>query len=146
MNHCTAAAATVIGRAATSAATVMELLDTGNLVLRDGSGRTVWRSFDYPTDTLLPTQAFTRGKRLVSRFATGAFRSGYYSLYFDNDNVLRLIYDGSDISSIYWPDPDNTVFQNGRTDYNSTRLAVLDRTAGSTPATDSASPPPTPAR
>nr|CAD1823822.1 unnamed protein product [Ananas comosus var. bracteatus] len=70
----TAAAAMVIGRAATSAATVMELLDTGNLVLRDGSGRTVWRSFDYPTDTLLPTQAFTKGKRLVSRFSPA--RSG----------------------------------------------------------------------
>nr|CAD1823775.1 unnamed protein product [Ananas comosus var. bracteatus] len=121
--------ATAIGGAATSsAAAEAELLDMGNLVLRDGSGRTVWQSFDYPTDTLLPTQALTKGKRLVSRFGPGAFRAGYHSLYFDNDNVLRLMYDGPDISSIYWPSPDYNVFQNGRTDYNSTRLAVLDRT------------------
>nr|CAD1823819.1 unnamed protein product [Ananas comosus var. bracteatus] len=121
--------AAAIGGAATSAAAVEAgLLDTGNLVLRDGSGRTVWRSFDYPTDTLLPTQALTKGKRLVSRFGPDAFQAGYHSLYFDNDNVLRLMYDGPDISSIYWPSPDYNVFQNGRTNYNSTRLAVLDRT------------------
>ncbi|KAH7544240.1 hypothetical protein JRO89_XS15G0134700 [Xanthoceras sorbifolium] len=37
---------------------VAQLLDTGNLVLRDnispGSGSYLWQSFDYPSDTLLP--------------------------------------------------------------------------------------------
>jgi hypothetical protein len=46
--------------------------------------------------------------------------------FFNNDNVLRLMYDGPDISSLYWPNPDFTVYQNGRTNYNSSRIAVLD--------------------
>lgn len=96
------------------------LRDTGNLVITNPSiGRAVWQSFDWPTDTLLPSQPLTKDKKLVA---------GYYSLYYDNDNVLRLRYDGPEISSIYWPNPDLTVFENGRTNYNSTRIGVLDDT------------------
>ncbi|XP_073107674.1 putative receptor protein kinase ZmPK1 [Elaeis guineensis] len=104
----------------------VQLLDTGNLVVKDPSGNILWQSFDSPTDTLLPTQPITKAIRVVSSAAPGSLSSGYYSLYFDSDNVLRLIYDGPEISSIYWPNPDDTVFQNGRTTYNSSRYAVLD--------------------
>ncbi|XP_077245928.1 uncharacterized protein LOC143885616 [Tasmannia lanceolata] len=40
----------------TKNSTVAELLDTGNLVLRDGSNSSIiiWQSFDHPTDTWLP--------------------------------------------------------------------------------------------
>ncbi|XP_010920496.3 putative receptor protein kinase ZmPK1 [Elaeis guineensis] len=102
------------------------LLDTGNLVVQDPSGKILWQSFDSPTDTLLPTQPITKAIRVVSAAAPGTLSSGYYGLYFDNDNVLRLIYDGPEISSIYWPKPDYSVFQSGRTTYNSSRYAVLD--------------------
>lgn len=44
----------------------LELLNTGNLVLRDRSGLLRWQSFDYPTDTLLPLQPITKGMTLVS--------------------------------------------------------------------------------
>ncbi|KAI4964525.1 hypothetical protein ZWY2020_005558 [Hordeum vulgare] len=54
--------------------------------------------------------------------------SGYYALYYDNDNVLRLLCDGSEIASIYWPDPTINVFDSGRTNYNSSRIGVLDDT------------------
>ncbi|PUZ55430.1 hypothetical protein GQ55_5G211200 [Panicum hallii var. hallii] len=95
----------------------VSLLDSGNLVISDPSGTAVWQSFDWPTDTLVPSQPLTKETTLVS---------GYFSLYYDNDNVLRLRYDGPDTSSIYWPSPDYNVFGNGRTSYNSSRIGVLD--------------------
>ncbi|KAL3531770.1 hypothetical protein ACH5RR_005291 [Cinchona calisaya] len=103
-----------------------ELLNTGNLVLTNFKGHILWQSFDYPTHTLLPTQTFTKTKRLVSSLRNGSYESGYFNLFFDSDNVLRMIYDGSEISNVYWPNPDYDVYRNGRTNYNSTRIAVLD--------------------
>ncbi|KAJ9694810.1 hypothetical protein PVL29_010336 [Vitis rotundifolia] len=81
-----------------------ELLDTGNLVL-----------FDFPTDTLLPNQILTTSTKLISIIRRGDFSSGHFYFFFYNDNVF-----------LYWPNPDWNVFQNGRTNYNSSRIAVLD--------------------
>ncbi|KAJ6755851.1 RECEPTOR PROTEIN KINASE ZMPK1-RELATED [Salix purpurea] len=103
-----------------------ELLDTGNLVLIGPGSKILWQSFDFPTDTLLPNQLFIKRTKLIARLHSGSYASGYFSFFFDNDNVLRLIYDGPDISSIYWPSPDFDVFGNGRTNYNSSRTAVYD--------------------
>ncbi|GMN64993.1 hypothetical protein TIFTF001_034056 [Ficus carica] len=59
----------------------LHLEDTGNMVLRNSDGDVLWRSFDSPTDTLLPEQPLT------------------------SDNTLRLIYDNFQFSSVYWPMP-----------------------------------------
>nr|KJB36665.1 hypothetical protein B456_006G169900 [Gossypium raimondii] len=80
-----------------------ELLDNGNLVLKNSSGKVVWQSFDFPTDTLLPHQRFTKSKKLISILGRGNYGTGYFNFFFDTDNVLRLVYDGPDISSVYWP-------------------------------------------
>ncbi|KAM3736558.1 hypothetical protein ACB098_10G172700 [Castanea mollissima] len=50
------------------ASPVVQLLDSGNLVLKDGTGNNLnflWQSFDYPCDTLLP------GMKLGKNFVTG---------------------------------------------------------------------------
>ncbi|XP_059667865.1 putative receptor protein kinase ZmPK1 [Cornus florida] len=107
-----------------------ELHNTGNLVLTDPNGKILWQSFDFPTDTLLPSQSFTKSKKLISAMKNGSFASGYFSLLYDNDNVLRLIYDGPEVSSQYWPNPDYDVYRNGRTNYNSSRIGLLDDMGG----------------
>ncbi|XP_018812215.2 putative receptor protein kinase ZmPK1 [Juglans regia] len=105
----------------------LQLQNTGNLVLNhsDQSG-VIWQSFDSPTDTLLPQQTLTRISTLVSKSSKVDYSSGYYKLFFDNDNVLRLLYQGPVVSSLYWPDPllsDPGLA--GRSMYNSSRAAVL---------------------
>ncbi|XP_029130122.1 putative receptor protein kinase ZmPK1 [Cajanus cajan] len=102
------------------------LHDDGNLVLRDSQGTILWQSFDSPTDTLLPGQPLTRFTQLVSSRSETNHSSGFYKLLFDDDNVLRLIYDGPYVSSQYWPVPWILIWQAGRFNYNSTRIAVLD--------------------
>lgn len=107
-----------------------ELLNSGNLAVKDDRGHVLWRSFDSPTDTLLPAQPITETTSLVSAAARGSVASGYYNLYFDNDNVLKQMYNGPEISSIYWPIPDNNVWANGRTSFKSSRFGVLDAKGG----------------
>ncbi|CAN6461538.1 unnamed protein product [Victoria cruziana] len=104
----------------------MDVGDDGNLVVRDGSGKALWQSFDFPTDTLLAFQGMTRSKMLVSRRAAKDYSSGLFQFFFNDDNVLVFRYEGPELSSIYWPNPDLDVFGNGRTRYNSTKYAGFD--------------------
>ncbi|KAH7850415.1 hypothetical protein Vadar_032573 [Vaccinium darrowii] len=103
----------------------LKLLDTGNLVLKNPSGTIIWQSFDSPTDTILPNQPMTRTAKLVSSRSQTNISTGFYSFFFDDDNVLRLLFDGPEISSVYWPDPWKNSWQAGRTTYNSSRRAAF---------------------
>ncbi|XP_028792737.1 G-type lectin S-receptor-like serine/threonine-protein kinase SD2-5 [Neltuma alba] len=40
--------------------------ENGNLVLLGNNGNVVWQSYSYPTDTLLPSQDFSEGMKLIS--------------------------------------------------------------------------------
>ena len=109
----------------------LHFYDTGNLVLLDNSIAVVlWQSFDFPTDTLLPGQTLSKNTNLVSSRSQTNYSSGFYKLFFDSENVLRLMYQGPRVSSLYWPDPwlqsNDFGSGNGRLSYNDTRVAVLD--------------------
>ncbi|KAI9074549.1 hypothetical protein K1719_043493 [Acacia pycnantha] len=65
------------------------------------------------SDTLVPGQRLTRHASLVSSKSQTNPSSGFHKLFFDNDNVIRLVYDGPELSSIYWPPPWNLPQQNG---------------------------------
>ncbi|MED6143523.1 hypothetical protein PIB30_007139 [Stylosanthes scabra] len=76
---------------------ILQLLDTGNLVLQDSSDNTnnyLWQSFDYPTDTLLPGMKMglnldtRKDKYLTSWKVTGEDpSSGDYTLKLDYHGV-----------------------------------------------------------
>ena len=104
----------------------LHLYDSGNVVLLDSDGVVLWQSFDSATDTLLPNQPLTRYGKLVSSRSQSNFSSGFYKLFFDNDNVLRLIFDNNKLSSVYWPSPWLLPWDAGRYTFNNTKFAVLD--------------------
>ena len=103
----------------------LSLYNTGNLVLRNLEGVILWESFDFPTDTLLPQQPLTRNTKLVSSRSQTNYSSGFYELFYDNGNLLCLLFNAPDVSSIYWPDPWLVSWEAGRTSYNNSRIAVL---------------------
>nr|GEV32199.1 putative receptor protein kinase ZmPK1 [Tanacetum cinerariifolium] len=103
------------------------LLNTGHLVLKNQKGEILWQSFYHPTDTLLPSQILTKSKSLISALRSESFEYGYFGLIFNSINVLTLVYDGPEISIVYWPSPDPgfNVWSFGRTAYNSSRIAYF---------------------
>ncbi|WJX81750.1 hypothetical protein P8452_64595 [Trifolium repens] len=112
---------------ASNAPLELYLKEDGNLVLRELQGTIIlWQSYDFPTNTLLPNQSLARHTNLVSSRSQSNHSSGFYKLFFDDNNILRLDYDGLDVSSTYWPPSWILPWQAGRSNYNSTRIAVLD--------------------
>ncbi|KAI3758858.1 hypothetical protein L6452_06430 [Arctium lappa] len=104
----------------------MKLNNAGNLCLEDRDGKIIWQSFDSPTDTLLPNQPLTKDAPLVSSRSLTNYSSGFFKLFFDNDNVVRLVYSDPQLTGIYWPDPEHRAWESGRTVYGSRRIATLD--------------------
>ncbi|KAM3710318.1 hypothetical protein ACJW31_01G020100 [Castanea mollissima] len=103
----------------------LSLFNTGNLVLQNTDSIILWQSFDFPTNTLLPQQLLTRNTKLVSSRSPTNHSSGFYELFFDNNNVLSLLFNGPEVSSIYWPEPWLVTWEAKRSTYNNSRIAVL---------------------
>ncbi|KAM7279556.1 hypothetical protein ACFE04_006690 [Oxalis oulophora] len=104
----------------------LKLHDSGNLVLEETEGVVLWQSFKVPTDTLLPQQPLTGSTQLVSSRSQTNFSTGFYSLLYDYENLLRLLYSDPDVSSIYWFSPWLVSWDAGRTTFYHSRNAVLD--------------------
>ncbi|KAM5577593.1 hypothetical protein ABKV19_008105 [Rosa sericea] len=64
------------------------MLDSGNFVLYNASRAIVWQSFQYPTDTLLPTQPLLAGKELRSAKSETDHSSGIFRLAMQVDGNL----------------------------------------------------------
>ncbi|KAF8024659.1 hypothetical protein BT93_F1743 [Corymbia citriodora subsp. variegata] len=103
--------ATSTGLSSEPSMKLLQLLDTGNLVLRDEQNVISWQSFDSPTNTLLPLQKLPGNTPLISSRSKNNFSSGYYRLCFDNNNLLH---------------PTVSIWVTGRSPYNDSRVAMLD--------------------
>ncbi|XP_071704235.1 putative receptor protein kinase ZmPK1 [Rutidosis leptorrhynchoides] len=105
----------------------LQLLDSGNLVLTQIDTQSyLWQSFSFPTNTLLPNQPFTKDTVLISSRSLTNYSSGFYKLYFDNDNVLRILFKNDAVTSVFWPKPWLLATQAGRSTFNNSRFAMLD--------------------
>ena len=132
--HLTDSAGSVVWKTKTEALTTSEasnlqlqLMNTGNLVLYNFSSVAIWQSFDSSTDTLLSQQLLTFVTSLISNRGQGVHSSGYYKLFFDEDNALHLLFQGPKHSSLYWPNPSlEDISDAGISIYNTSRAALLD--------------------
>ncbi|KAG9142930.1 hypothetical protein Leryth_006206 [Lithospermum erythrorhizon] len=61
------------------------LNNTGNLVLFSRENTTLWESFQYPTDTLLPSQELEIGRMLISRRSESNFSQGRFYIEMEED-------------------------------------------------------------
>ncbi|RLN43354.1 hypothetical protein C2845_PM01G04550 [Panicum miliaceum] len=106
------------------------LLNTGNnldIVVMDSYGQRLWRSFNLPTDMVLPQQPMTRDTKLVSALARGYLYSGFYTHFFDITNMQSLIYNnGPKISTVYWPKPYCKAWAYNTATYNNSQNGILD--------------------
>ncbi|XP_047056085.1 EP1-like glycoprotein 2 [Lolium rigidum] len=63
----------------------------GNLVLFDGTNRTVWQSFDHPTDALLVGQSLQHGARLTANTSTADWRNGRIYLAVEDESLSAYV-------------------------------------------------------
>ncbi|KAI3914349.1 hypothetical protein MKW98_014956, partial [Papaver atlanticum] len=96
-----------------SGASYAAMFDNGNFALSMSSSESIWESFDYPTDTILPTQKLVVDSGIYSRETKQSFSKGRFR--------LRLLQDGNLVlnvaaypsltevqyDSYYWSDTDN---------------------------------------
>ncbi|XP_023732335.1 G-type lectin S-receptor-like serine/threonine-protein kinase At5g35370 [Lactuca sativa] len=68
----------------------LQLLDSGNLLLIDRFNKTLWQSFDYPTDTIVSGQRFPVGGSLIASNDDADFSEGGYTFTVTTgDGLLR---------------------------------------------------------
>ncbi|KAF4351128.1 hypothetical protein F8388_017447 [Cannabis sativa] len=80
------------------------MLDNGNFVLYNKNNKTIWQSFDYPTDTILQGQFLATGARLYSNSNNTNHGTGTFHLDMQGDGNLVLYgrKDGDRPQDAYW--------------------------------------------
>ncbi|XP_030952774.1 G-type lectin S-receptor-like serine/threonine-protein kinase LECRK2 [Quercus lobata] len=66
------------------------MLDTGNFVLASQDGGHLWQSFDLPTDTMLPSQTMSLGRKLVAHYSERNNSNGRFQFALKTDGNLQL--------------------------------------------------------
>ncbi|KAK8290650.1 hypothetical protein V6Z11_D06G011300 [Gossypium hirsutum] len=89
-----------VSRLATSAS----MLDSGNFVSLNSSSGIVWKSFDFPTDTILPGQRLAVTGKLVSSVAESDHSSGKFLILMQRDGNLVQYPVGAveQLGAAYW--------------------------------------------
>ncbi|KAE8649505.1 hypothetical protein Csa_018087 [Cucumis sativus] len=81
------------------------LLDNGNFILAANNSEIVWQSFDYPTDTILPSQILNQGDSLVASYSETNYSSGRFEFSVQPDGNVMLYtrnFPSELISQAYW--------------------------------------------
>ena len=68
----------------------MSMLDTGNFVLLNSAKQMIWQSFDFPTDTFLPTQKLFHGQALYSSISETNKSTGIFRVLMQEDGWLAM--------------------------------------------------------
>ncbi|XP_021843392.2 G-type lectin S-receptor-like serine/threonine-protein kinase SD2-5 isoform X2 [Spinacia oleracea] len=74
-----------------NSASSIHLKRDGNLVLLNGNGKTIWESYDYPTDTLLYGQHLVEGQRLTSSESTTVLSAGFFYVSWEHDGLRAFV-------------------------------------------------------
>ncbi|PNX60637.1 G-type lectin S-receptor-like serine/threonine-protein kinase, partial [Trifolium pratense] len=64
--------------------------DTGNFVLENANSKSVWETFKFPSDTLLPSQVVEKGGKLSSRLKETNFSKGRFELLLQGNGDLVM--------------------------------------------------------
>ncbi|GMH18344.1 hypothetical protein Nepgr_020185 [Nepenthes gracilis] len=103
------------------------MLDSGNLVLATNTSTILWQSFDWPTDTLLPTQQLlSQGDNLFARDSETNYSGGRYQLAMQADGNLVLYtinLPQSSVNYAYWAS--NTVGSGYQLVFNQSGMVYL---------------------
>jgi hypothetical protein len=105
----------------------------GNLVLFDGTNKTVWQSFDHPTDALLVGQSLRHGARLAANTSAADWRDGRINLAVEDDGLSAYI-DAKPPQRYYHHSFDRTPAAYAT--YTNGSLTVFAQPGGATPLTD----------
>ncbi|KAL7243983.1 hypothetical protein ACSBR1_016244 [Camellia fascicularis] len=83
---------------------ILQLLDSGNLVVKNGRGDYLWQSFDYPCDTLVPGMKLGRNLRTNQEWFLTSWKtlqdpsSGDYTYKLDRRGLPQIVlYQGSTV-------------------------------------------------